>query len=182
MQTNIACLYRWYALRVKSNREHITLRGLAGRGYEAFLPRHRRIRANGTIKEETPLFPGYVFCRFDVTDRLPVLMLPGVLHIVGIGNTPVPVNDRELQSLRVLVETGLPLNTDEAYTVGQQIRVVRGPLAGADGHVVGLLDQRLVVSITLLQRSVSVVLNSEWLTAGAAAPQPARVASACAGA
>ena len=62
-----------------------------------------------------------------ITDRLPVVMLPGVLHIVGIGNTPVPVDDRESQSLRVMVETGLPLNTDEAYTVGQQIRVVRGP-------------------------------------------------------
>lgn len=182
MQTDMSCHLKWYALRVKSNREYITLRGLTGRGYEAFLPRHRRIRADGTVKEEMPLFPGYVFCHFDATNRLPVLVLPGVLHIVGVGKTPVPVDERELQSLRVLVETGLPINTDEAYTVGQQIQVVRGPLAGADGHVVGLLDKRLVVSITLLQRSVSVVLNPDWLTAGAATPLVTRAASACAAA
>jgi transcriptional antiterminator NusG len=156
---------QWFAVRVKSNREHVTALGLAGKGYDVFLPQYRRGPAgNGKSQAEVPLFPGYLFSRFDIQRRLPVLMLPGVVHIVGFGKTPVPVDEEELESLRVLVEAGLPLNPDEAYTVGQPVRIDRGPLAGASGIITGLQTRRLVISITLLQRSVSVVLDREWIS------------------
>ena len=166
MLTPVASL-NWFAIRVKSNREYITSQSLIGRGYEVFLPLHTRQKKGSGAEVRRPLLPGYLFCRFDVKDRLPVLTLPGIVHIVGSGKIPLPVDETELESLRVLIRTGLPVRTEERYTVGQKIRIVRGPLAGADGVVAGSKDQRLVVSITLLQRSVSVLLEPEWLVSAA---------------
>jgi len=85
------------------------------------------------------------------------------VHIVGVGKTPIPVDAVELESLKLVVQAGLLVNPDEPYTVGEKVRIEQGPLAGAYGVVVGHKRERLVVSISLLQRSVSVVLSSEWI-------------------
>jgi transcription termination/antitermination protein NusG len=145
---------------VKSNRERVTALALTGKGYEVFLPQYG---GDGT-RSPRPLFPGYLFSRFDVQKRLPILMIPGIVHIVGLGNTPCPVDDEELESVRLLVQSALPLNPNETFSVGVPIRVTAGPLAGAQGCVTGLTKQRLVVTITLLQRSISVELKPEWIT------------------
>lgn len=160
----------WFALRVKSNRERVTAASLRGKDYEVFLPEFRRNQS----RTESPLFPGYLFCRFDVYNRLPVVSLPGVVHIVGLGRTPVPVDEDELESLKIVVQAGLPVEPEPAPApaVGQSIRINRGPLAGAGGIVVGLRRDRLVVAVTLLQRAVSVELDLSWI--GSCEPQPAR--------
>jgi transcriptional antiterminator NusG len=154
---------RWFAIRVKSNRENVTSQALTGKGYEVMLPVYRRDPS--VSRPPTPLFPGYLFSRFDVYDRLPILTIPGVVHIVGFGKHPVPIDEDELESLRIVLETGLPVRPDESYSVGQKVRIDRGPLAGANGTVMGLSNERFVVSITLLQRSVSVLLQPEWISA-----------------
>jgi|SRR5581483_1934322 len=154
----------WFAIRVKSNREKVAQQHLAGKGYEVFLPAYRPKEDARRSLSELPLFPGYLFCRFDVNNRLPILIVPGVVHIVGFGRRPVPVDESELESVRILVKAGLPLWPDEPYTIGQAIRIQKGPLTGAQGVIIGLGEQRLVVSISLLQRSVSVELEREWLS------------------
>jgi transcription antitermination factor NusG len=152
----------WFAIRVKSNREKVACQHLFGKGYEVFLPTYRSIKTpNKSL--EFPLFPGYLFCRFNVNDRLPILIVPGVSHIVGLGRQPAAVSERELESVRILVKGGLPLRPNETYTVGQSIRIQKGPLVGAEGVITGLGEKRLIVSISLLQRSVSVALDREWL-------------------
>lgn len=155
----------WFAVRVKSNREKITSLGLFGKGYEVFLPEYRSERPYRTAKQGNPLFPGYLFCRFNVNRRLPVLTLPGVVHIVGLGTKPEPVSEEEIECLRMVVEAGVPLHTEEVYTVGDKVQIERGPLMGVAGVVVGSQPKKLVVSITLLQRSVSVELLPDWVTA-----------------
>jgi transcriptional antiterminator NusG len=152
----------WFAVRVKSNREKVTSLGLSGKGYEVFLPEYVRDGPSGSARVN-PLFPGYLFCRFDVNRRLPVLTVPGVVHIVGVGRIPLPISEDEIGSLRVVVDASLPIKTDEAYTVGDKIQIDRGPLVGASGVVVGSQRKKLIVSITLLQRSVSVELPPDWV-------------------
>jgi len=155
----------WFAIRVKSNRERVAQQHLTGKGYEVFLPVYSCPRNDGRKPAiEMPLFPGYLFCRFDVTNRLPVLVVPGVVHIVGFGKQPVAVDESELESVRILIQAGLPLRPDEPYTIGQSVRIQKGPLAGAEGVILGLGEKRLVVSISLLQRSISVVLAREWIS------------------
>ncbi len=152
----------WFAIRVKSNRERVTALGLAGKGYEVFLPEYSRVRSSGR-PERAVLFPGYIFSRFDVLHRLPILTLPGVLHIVSSGKTPLPVDATELESLKLVLKAGLPINTEETYAPGDRVKIDSGPLAGAYGIVAGEQSQRLLVSITLLQRTVSVALPREWI-------------------
>ena len=81
----------WYAVRIQSRLASVAAATLRGKGYQEFLPLYRsRRRWSDRFKElDLPLFPGYLFCRFDVTGRLlPILTTPGVIGIVGAGKTP----------------------------------------------------------------------------------------------
>ncbi len=93
---------QWFALRVKSRRERIVATIAHDKGFEEFLPMCQvRHRWSDRLKSiELPLFPGYVFCRLDPQYRLPLLMIPGVLHFVGIGKIPVAVADAEIAAIR----------------------------------------------------------------------------------
>ena len=80
----------WYALRIQSRLASFASTTLRGKGYQEFLPlyRSRRRWSDRTKELELPLFPGYLFCQFDVNDRLPILTTPGVIGIVGFGKIP----------------------------------------------------------------------------------------------
>ena len=93
--------YPWFALRVRSRYENTVATFLGGKGYEWFLPLYKSRRAwSDRIKEtQLPLFPGYIFCRFDLQHRLPILTTPGVVSVVGIGRRPVPIDDAEIAAL-----------------------------------------------------------------------------------
>ena len=89
----------WYAIRVQSKFENLVSATLRGKGYEEFLPVYRSSRRwSDRVKNlDLPLFPGYLFCRFDVHGRLlPILTTPGVISIIGAGKTPIPVSDDEI--------------------------------------------------------------------------------------
>ena len=48
--------------------------------------------------------------------------------------------------------------------LGEKVRIEIGPLAGVEGILVALKgSNRLVVSVSLLQRSVSVEINESWV-------------------
>jgi transcriptional antiterminator RfaH len=154
----------WYALHVRSRFERVVARNLEGKGYEGFLPLYRaRHRWTDRIKEiELPLFPGYVFCRFDVRDRLPILTIPGVHSVVGIGKRPMPVDECQLHDIRSLVLSGLSCEPWPFLAVGQTVRVENGALTGVQGTIVEVKNHyRLVISVNLLQRAVAVEIDRE---------------------
>jgi transcriptional antiterminator RfaH len=110
------------------------------------------------------LFPGYVFCRFDASYAYPVLNSPGVVHIVSAGNRPIPVDDREMEAVRAICAADLPALPWSQLAVGQRMVVVRGPLKGTEGMIVRIKDSyRLVASISLLNRGVSIELDHTWI-------------------
>jgi transcription antitermination factor NusG len=157
---------QWYAVRVRSQHEDMVARHLRVRGLEAFLPLYRgKQRWSDRFKEiDFPLFPGYVFCRFDPADRLPVLTVPGVVHLVGTGKNPVPIDGEEIQAIQVAVGSGSPRQPWPYLEIGQRVRIEHGPLCGVEGILLGARgNRRLVLSITLLQRSVAVEINEEWV-------------------
>jgi transcription antitermination factor NusG len=155
----------WYAIRVKSNRERVTADSLKGKGLEVFLPEYRsQSRKNTRRSSSLPLFAGYLFCRFDPLNRLPILMVPGVVHIVGFGKDPEPVDPEEMSRLFALTECQLELEPHPYPPVGEHIRLQNGPLRGIDGIILAHEgEDRLVVSVTLLQRSVAVQIERDWL-------------------
>lgn len=159
----------WYALRCKSNRERLVQAALLSKGYDVFLPTVRRKTDSETRRYPAPLFPGYVMAQFDANNRLPILTIPGLLHVVSNGRTPLPIPGSEVESLRIAAGSNLKIEPCPFIGFGQQVAVRRGPLVGARGIVVNAKDgQRLVVSISILQRSVAVELLSSWLEADAA--------------
>jgi transcription antitermination factor NusG len=110
------------------------------------------------------LFPGYVFCQFDVMHRLPIISIPGFVGIVGCGKVPTSVDSAELDAIRSVVESGVLARPWPFLRVGHQVVLRRGPLAGLEGILLGFKSgQRVVLSITLLQRSVAVDVDADWV-------------------
>ena|ERR1017187_2097337 len=157
---------QWYALQVQSRLASVASTVLRGKGYEEFLPVYcsRRRWSDRVKKIDLPLFPGYLFCKFDPQDRLvPVLTTPGVIGIVGAGRKPIPVPEEEIEAVRRVLLSGLAAQPWPFLGVGSRIYIESGPLAGIEGIVTNV-DKvyRLVVSVTLLQRSVAVEIDRYW--------------------
>lgn len=155
----------WYAIHVRSNFENATSDNLQGKGYNVFLPLYsERRRWSDRVKEASlPLFPGYLFCRFNVRDRLlPILTTPGVVAIVGPGKIPTPIDDREIAAIRSIVSSGFTVQPWPFLGVGSDVYIESGPLTGVEG-VIASTDKgyRLIVSVNLLGRSVAVEVDRE---------------------
>ena len=158
----------WFAVQVRTRHEQATAAFLHYKGYEWFLPLHkcRRRWSDRTKEFKLPLFPGYLFCRFDPLLRLPILKTPGVFSILGIGRTPVPVDEAEITTIQSIVESGLFAQPWPFLQIGQRVQIEYGPLSGLEGIVINSKShQRFIVSVTLLQRSVAVEMDGAWLSA-----------------
>lgn len=158
---------RWFALRVKSRCEKAVAMMAQNKGFEEFLPLYQsRRRWSDRLKlMELPLFPGYLFCRLNPQNRLPLLTIPGVLHFVGIGKIPAPIEDGEIAAIQTTVRSGLSTEPWPFLEIGQRVRLDDGPLAGLEGILVGTSKKRLlIVSVTLLRRSVAVAIEPDWAT------------------
>jgi len=162
----VGLAHRWFALCVKAGHEKIVATIAHNKGFEEFLPLHQsRRRWSDRIKSiEVPLFPGYVFCRLDPERRLPLLTIPGVMHLVGIGKIPAPIEDAEIETIQMALREGLFAEPWPFLEIGQRVRLESGPLAGLEGLLIKVRDQhRIVVSVSLLRRSVAVEIERDWV-------------------
>lgn len=158
--------HAWYAVHVRSRAERKVQAFLAERGIDTYLPTYkRRSKWADRVKViEEPLFAGYVFSHHLPTSRVSVLTTPGVIDIVGVGRAPVPIEEEEIAAVRALVLSGLPCEPVDQLVVGKRVQVIGGPLAGTTGVITELRKGiRLVVSIGLLQRSVLVEIDKDWV-------------------
>jgi transcription antitermination factor NusG len=156
---------QWYAVRCRSKCEGVASSMLQAKGYQQFLPlvRSRRRWSDRTKELQVPLFPGYVFCHFDAAHRVPVLQSAGVAGIVSFGPLLAPIPADEIQAVETMLRLCHHVEPYPSLPIGQKIRIDHGPLAGAEGVVVTLKNGfRLVASVTLLQRSVSVEIDRDW--------------------
>ena len=160
-------LHPWYAIRTKSNQERITSLSLANKGYDCYLPSYneRGRLTDRLVVLERPLFPGYLFCRFDVKLRMPILTTPGIMSILGCGSKPLPIAESEITAIQTLLGSGCAAKPCPFIRKGQRIRVMSGCMKGLEGI---LLEQkstwRLVISVTILQRSVSVEIDRDLIS------------------
>jgi transcription antitermination factor NusG len=157
----------WYAIMVRTSREKTATMLLENAGYNCYLPLTKCTRRwSDRIKEsEVPLFPGYLFCRMNPHNRLPVLMTPGVIQIVGRGKTPVPVDEQEIAAIQRVGKSGLPIMPWPYLQVGHVAQIEEGPLQGMSGIVIKIKSgMKLVLSINLLQRSVAVEIDRSWIS------------------
>ena len=161
-------LTQWFALAVKPRFDLAVARTLELKGYETFLPLYRKRRRDrtGSHDSELPLFPGFVCCRFDVHERVPILTTPGVVQILGAGMTPSALDEAEVSSLQTAIRAQLPIEPFPFLQGGQRVRIEGGAFAGIEGIVMGFKEKlRLVLSITLLQKSVLLEIGRDQVDA-----------------
>lgn len=153
----------WFAIWTRSRHEKLVRDQLREKHVEVFLPTILKwSRWKDRKKQiEWPLFPGYCFARFDVTDRLPVLKCEGVVSIVGVDGHPSPIPPLEIDGIRTLVESELAFDPCPLIKEGMMVEVKAGPLKGVVGRLVRKGSHaRLVLSVDLIGQAVSVEVDA----------------------
>jgi transcription antitermination factor NusG len=156
----------WYAIQVKARCEKQVAQALENKGYEIFLPLQKSRRRWSDRYQEiaVPLFPSYVFGRFEVNNRLPILTTPFVFSIVGAGKQIVPVEPEQIEAVRRLLASGLPIYHSPFLKVGQNVIIEGGPLRGQQGILTRIKNTwRVVVSVDLIRQSVAVEVDREHI-------------------
>jgi transcription antitermination factor NusG len=149
----------WFAIQVRPRYEFLAACILRGKGFEEFLPSYKSKRKWSDRKKEIelPLFPGYIFCRFDAQVRAPIVTTPGVIRIV---EPHLPIPDSEIEAIQAVVASRVPASPCSYIKVGTRVEVIAGPLAGVSGILVCNKNQyRLILSVTLVQNSISVEVD-----------------------
>jgi len=153
------CSAFWFAAYTNANHEKRVAEQLAWRSIEHFLPLYSTTRRwkDRRVALDLPLFPGYIFVRLALRDRLQVLQTPGVASIVGFGGIPLALPQQEIDALRKGVSRGLRAEPHPYLAVGRRVRILAGPLAGMEGILVRKKNHdRFVLSLDLIQRCVAV--------------------------
>lgn len=167
---------KWLALRVRSRCEKVVALAVRSKGFDDFLPLQRRLQrwSDRSKWVEIPLFPGYVFCRLNLEDRFSLLTIPGVMHIVGFGRVPEPVDHSEILAIQHALRSEVPVEPWPFPEAGKPVRLSYGPLAGLEGILVKnadrvdtgedeVADRRLVLPLSVLKRSVALKIEREWI-------------------
>jgi len=154
---------RWYAAYTRANHEKRVREQLEQKSVESFLPAYETVRRwrDRRMRLQLPLFPGYVFVRMALMDRLRVLQVPSVVRLVGFNGMPTALPDQDIESLRRALRQQLRAEPHPYLTIGKRVRILRGPLEGKEGILVRRkANLRVVLSIDLIVRSIVVDVDA----------------------
>ena len=155
----------WFAVQVKRHHETIVADHLQANGFPVVLPLYR-IKKKFSDRTKVvclPLFPGYVFCEFEPADHLHVEYVPGVNGIVSFGRKFAAIDPVEISAIQSVLAAGLKVAPWPKLEPGRKVEIHRGPLRGLVGVVVGDKNcHRLILSVTMLNRSMSVEMDRSW--------------------
>ena len=151
----------WYAIQVRPRSEFFAAKILRNKGFEPLVPHYKSTRSWSDRKMEItlPLFPGYIFCQFDPEVRLPILTTAGVIRILCSGSTPVSIDASEIEAVNRVLESGCKAKPHAYILCGEKVLIHGGPLAGLQGILRGYKNRQLILSIGIVQRSISVELE-----------------------
>ena len=159
--------HQWFALQTRSRHEKVVESQLEMRNVEHFLPMMKRVSQWTDRRKEikVPIFAGYCFARFSYDDRIPVLQSQGVVRMVGSAGKPEPIPDEEINALKRLISNSSNYMCHPYLKEGMLVEVINGPMQGVKGRLIrGARNSRLVLSITLIQRSVSMEIDADDVT------------------
>jgi transcription antitermination factor NusG len=148
----------WYAAYTCPRHEKYVTHQLAQRQIVSFLPLYSSVRRwkDRRKRIDLPLFPGYVFVQMTECNRLDILRLPGVVQLVCFQGKPAPIAPAEIDALRRGTTGSIVVRPHPYLKEGRRVRITNGPMSGTEGIFVRRKHQtRLVVSISLIQRSVA---------------------------
>lgn len=156
--------YPWWVAHVRSRQEKALARYLVPFGIPFYLPQREQLvrRYGRKFQSYLPLFPGYLFFRGSRDDRYAALRSELIVQVLGVVDQARL--HAELGQLYILQASGLPLVPHPYIGKGDAVRVTEGPFAGYSGFVARTKGKmRMVVSVTMLRRSVAVELDRDCL-------------------
>ncbi len=156
MDRNVAY---WFAVHTRSRHEKQVDSFLKEKCIDSFLPLTKTLsRRKDRVKfVDLPLFPGYLFAYITIDNLYDVINTRGVVRIIGADHsTPIPIPEKQVNDIRLLVNSRVQLDPYQYFVSGTKIRVKSGPLMGIEGILLKKkTNYRVVVSVDLLQRSAS---------------------------
>jgi transcription antitermination factor NusG len=137
---------------------------LTAKGFETYLPLLREAHQwkDRMKKIDVPAFGGYLFVRYEpnLCNRVRVLETSGVVRLLGGNHAPSPIPDKEIEAVRLTLDSGVECSRCEAPALGTLVRVMRGPLTGAQGQLVRIKNNvRIVIAISLVSQAISAELD-----------------------
>jgi transcription antitermination factor NusG len=153
---------RWYAAYTLARHEKAVAERLVQQKVESYLPLYSAVRCwnHRRIELELPLFPGYVFIKMLLADRIRVLSRPGIIRLVSFSGSPAVLPDEEIERL----QSSLMIWKAKPYpflTAGKQVRIQSGPFAGLQGRILRRKGKmRLVVTLELIQSAMLLELDA----------------------
>jgi transcription antitermination factor NusG len=155
----------WRVLHVIANHEKRVVQHLASRSIEHYLPLYalKSRWSDRTVALERPLFPGYVFTRFRVSERIAVLGTPGVLSLLGDGDLGT-VSAEEITRIREGLAAGHTLRPHPAIEKGTRVLVRSGVFEGSEGLVTELRGQcKVILNVKAINQCFSLCVESSDL-------------------
>lgn len=158
----------WYAIHTKHRQEALAQRSLDREGVETFYPKLRQRKTIRRVRKWVtgPLFPCYIFARFDLTQsaRL-VKYATGVLKIVSFGAKPVVVADEIIASISYHADDDVVTVEPPRFRAGELVEIQSGPLRGLQGVFARELSDRdrVVVLLEVLATGARVELARDQL-------------------
>ena len=167
----------WCVLHVVANHEKRVAQHLTVRSVEQYLPvyRERSRWTDRSVELERPLFAGYVFTRFSARQRLSVISIPGVLHLLGTSAADT-VSCEELDRIRQALVRGYILRPHPWLEVGTEVRVRSGVFEGVKGVITELRQEcRVVIALSAVQQCFSLEIAADQLELVRTLPRPVGV-------
>jgi len=151
----------WFVLHTRSRFENVVNDGLAKKSIEVFLPKIlvRSKRRDRKLMIRMPVFPGYLFVKSDMNpyEQVEIVKTVGVVRFIGTKDGPVPVPEKTIESLKIMVNSDSPIITGNRLARGDTVMVVTGPFAGVIGTFVSYRGKgRIVINIEALGQTAAV--------------------------
>jgi transcriptional antiterminator NusG len=156
----------WFAIKVRTSAELRIAASLAQKDFQVLTPTciEPRRYSDRIKKVEVALFPGYLFSRFHPGSRLPLRSTPGVDAIVSTAGIPTPIDQSEIDAILLIMNAGVPAEPWPYLKSGDKVQIAFGSLTGLQGILVNARGKdRLILSVNLLQRSISVEVSRTWV-------------------
>lgn len=162
---NIESAAKWFAVYTHARHEAKVTEQMAKLGFEPFFPKQPTLSKRKDRKKfiEEPIFPSYVFVKVTPNEFNKLLNLSGVVKILGEKGKPTPIPEEEIESVRILVKSEVTIEPHPYLREGDKVRIVSGPLKGVTGWLLRVEPRLslLVVSISILNRSIAIELSDE---------------------
>jgi len=163
---------KWYVLFVRSNQEKRVALHLRDREVEHFLPAYESVRQwrDRKVKLLNPLFPGYVFVRLPLTERLRAISVPNVVNLVGTRDIPSVISDEEIDWIKRGIESG-SARPESHLKAGSRVVIKAGPMAGMEGILLRTQNStRILISLNSISRAFTVEVDADLVEATSTTP------------